>query len=729
MKPHCLLLSACACLSLVLAAAAEEWKPVEQPNLAEAFEAAPELRFQDLVDGPDACWEGPIWWVPNPDGKTWDFVFVYYPFYPGPHQVFIYDTGTRQLKKSACPELTTVKFGFHLNRFYMLNGKAIISSGYGPQCLFVYDPAVNEFRFGGYPLGESGPQVTRGVEGLVTPNDDGTLLGGFGPMVAKRHQAAFFTIDPITLKGEFLGEVGPENPNYGWEYRGVMMDGDWIYARIGTTPWRLLGMNVKTRQGKIIAETERIIGDRNTIRFIRNHDYAGLYVSITGLKGGPKDEVKAFWLRDGELTPTEVVKPNMQPIPPASIEKLAKPRRSFAGAFSENDPPPKGMQVYQDFVDSSGRVRCWYRFTNEAQAQANGLAVGQWQQIEFTVQFTPQAIRRMITMADGRLLGLSEGYGRPVIFDPRTGDRKPLGNTMSVYSMLAYEQKVYLCGYPGSQVWIYDPAQPWTAGQSLDTPPENLTGGPRADATPATNPANIGQLKEFTDVHMPWAAVTGADGRVYFGGKVVRIGNGGGLGWWDTHEQRLGGLHEPFDQYAIYWMCSSDKGRYIICSTKPVGATDNPDDKPAMGRLFVYDTTTRQITQQIEDPQIGAQPGFITESQPGLVMGYTRGTNNAGLLYGFDPATGKVLWTKSVHAIPDGSFSSTKKGRYHFGKGPDGFVWATMNGVLARINPSTAEVLPVGKMEDAPIAFANGKVYVAGGTKFRQILGLHAGSN
>jgi hypothetical protein len=728
-KLRLLLQCVALCLGLALSVMADEWKPVEQPNLAAAFDAAPELRFQELVDGPDACWEGPIWWVPNPDGKTWDFVFVYYPFYPGPHQVFIYDTSTKQIKKSDCLELTRIKFGFHINRFYMLNGKAIISSGYGPQCLFVYDPATNEFEFGGYPLGENGPQVTHGVEGLVIPNDDGTLLGGFGPLVSNRQKAAFFTIDPVTRKGDFLGEIGPENPNYAWEYRGVMMDGDWIYARIGTTPWRLLGMNVKTRQGKIIAETERIIGDRNTIRFIRNHDYPGLYVSITGLKGGPKDEVKAFWLRDGELTPTEVVKANALPIPPASIEKLAKPRRSFAGAFSENDPPPKGMQVYQDFVDSNGRVRCWYRFTNEAQAQANGLAVGQWQQIEFTVQFTPQAIRRMITMDDGRLLGLSEGYGRPVIFDPRTGARKPLGNTMSVYSMLAYEQKVYLCGYPGSQVWIYDPAQPWTAGQSLDSPPENLTGGPRADATPATNPANMGQLKEFTDVHMPWGTAAGADGRVYFGGKVVRIGNGGGLGWWDTRNHKAGGIHDPFDSYAIYWMCSADNGRYILCSTKPVGTPANPDVKPAIGRLFVYDTQSQQITQQVDDARLGSSPGFLADAGAGRVIGFTQGKDNGGLLYGFDPAQGRVLWTKAVPKPPETGFSATKKGRYFFAMAPDGVIWATMNGVLARINPSTAEVIPVGKMEDAPIAFANGKVYVAGGTKFRQILGLHAGSD
>ncbi len=83
-------------------------------------------------------------------------------------------------------------------------------------------------------------------------------------------------------------------------------------------------------------------------------------------------------------------------------------------------------------------------------------------------------------MEDGSLFALTNGHGRAVSFDPKSEERTSLGATMSVYSLLPFEQMLYLCGYAGSMVWIYDPAQPWTAG------------------------------------------------------KVVRIGNGGGLGWWDT---------------------------------------------------------------------------------------------------------------------------------------------------------------------------------------------------
>ena len=711
-------------MSLTVCAATAEWKPVAQPGLAAALESAPELKFEELADGPESCWEGPIWWVPNPDGKSYDMVFSYYPSYTGPNQVFIYDTATKLLKKSSCPELSTVNFGFHLNHFYMVNGKAYIFSGQGPVCYFVYDPANDEFQFGGYPFGSSdSDSAVFGREGLATVNDNGTLIGGFGPLTTKRKQAAFYTIDPATGKGDFLGTVGPENPNAAWEYRRIIMDGDWIYASLGHSPWRLYGMNVKTRQGKVLAETERFMGDRNIIRFLSNSHYPGVYVSITGLKGGPQDKTQAFWLRNGELTPCEPVGNNVTPTPPWLSDKLAQPRINYTGAFDENDPPPKGMDVFRGAIDLEGKARCWYRFRDSAMAQAAGMTTGAWQRIDLpAVKFVPSTIRRMVPLPDGSLFALTEGYGRAVTYNPKTRQRTPLGSTMSVYSLMGYNDKLYLCGYPGSILWVYDPTKPWSAGQSLEMPPETVTKTLKT-ATRDTNPAHVTSLKEFTEVHMPMAMTIGGDGCIYVGGKVVRIGNGGGLGWWDTRTNKAGGLHEPFDSYPIFWMCSAANGRYILCSTKTAPSKNNPDYTPPRGRLFVYDTTKKQIIHTFEDERL-FMPGYITEALPGLVMGYTGSEDKTGLLYGFDPAAGKIVWTQPVPRAPETAISAIKKQRYVFTKGPDGFIWASMSGVLARINPQTAEVLPVGKMEDNSIAFLDGDVYVGGSTKFRKLTGI-----
>lgn len=700
---------------------AGNWGPASQTNLEAALKAAPEIKFEELVEGPSVCVQGPIWWVPNPDGKTWDMVILFSFGYPGPHEAFIYDTATRELKKAAVPELEKISSNFHIVPYFMINGKMIIRSGIGRNnCIYTYDPAANELKFGGFPLGED---VVTG-EGFWAPNADGTLFGGFSALAKDRTKVGFYTIDPVTLKGEFLGEVGPDSKSRAWEYGSVMMDGDWIYARYGHSPWRLYGMNVKTREGKVIAETGPIVGDRKTITLRTHDEYPGVYVTITDLKGAPKGETKSFWLRDGELTPCAPMVRNTMPVPPWTNDKLARPRQNFYGLI---DAVPKGMEVIRGKPDAEGKATIWYRYSNMDMAQAVQTTTGVWQRVEIpAVKLYPNPIRRLAPLSNGTLFALGTSYGQALVFDPKTNQRKVLGSTMSVYSLLPVEDKLYLCGYPGSQVWIYDPAKPWTVGmaRATDTPPDN---GDEAVATTNSNPAYVAYLKEFANIHMPWAAAEGADGRVYFSGKVVRIGDGGGLGWWDPKENKGGGFHKEFDNYPVFWMCSAAKGRYIVCSTKVAASPDNTTYIPPRGRLFVYDTTKHELIHQFEDERLG-MPGYITEALPGLVMGYApvkdAAGNAAGLLYGFDPAAGKILWTKPVPPAPMTAFSPMKSGKYFYAKGADGFIWATMNGVLARIDPQTAEVLPVGKMEDNPIAFVNGEVYVAGSPYVRKITGI-----
>jgi len=685
-------------------AAGEPWTPVEQPDLAAAMEKAPAVEFEELAEGPDTCWVGPEWWVPNPDGKTWDVVLFYYPSYTGPHEVVSYDFGTGAMKRTSFYEFDKVRVYFHLVPYFLINGRLLIKPGGSRVAIFAYDPAGDALEFKGFPLGE---QV--GGDGGVAPNDDGSLLYGVGP-TPKAGTVSFYTIDTARLHGELLGAVGPEHPKMNWEYYKVEADGDWVYAAVGNTPWRLYGMNVKTRQGRLIAQTGPIIGDHRTITVKRLPGFPGCEVSITGREGQAKDATERFWLRDGQLTPRE------GDTPPWAAEAFASPRETFTVKYPQ---PPKGLERVRVPVDLEGKVRYWYRKVEGERGKDEG-GKGEWKRFEFSVALHPAPIRRMQVLADGSIFAATEGYGRAVRFDPATGRRTTLGPTMSIYSLCRYEDKVYLCGYPSSQVWIYDPAKPWTVGKATDDPPSALPADEEVAAGPTTNPAKVAVLKEFTKVHMPYGgAVPGADGRVYFGGKIIRIGNGGGLGWWDTKTQSPGGFFEPFSAYQIFWMCSADKGRYIICSTKPVEDDNNPGFRPERGRLFVYDTQTHQVLHQV-DHDSWEIPGYIAEAQPGRVMGYTRGPQG-GLLYGFDLAAGKVLWTRPVPRPPVTSFAAIRRWNYTFAQGPDGFVWATMDGILARIDPATAEVRVVGKMPDAQLVFLGNDVYVAGSTRFRRI--------
>jgi hypothetical protein len=709
-------------------ASAEDRQVAAQPDLAAVLAAASPLEFESLVAGPDACWEGPLWWVPNPDGKTWDMVFIYSKSYQGPHEVFAYDTVTKELKRFEVPGPGN---NFHINPYLLIGGKLLIKPGIGAKdvSLWVYDPATNELEFGGLPLGTG---AVAG-DGMFAPNADGSRIGGFGPLAGDkqaRMRAGFYTIDPVTLKGEFLGAVGPENPQLFWEYGGTLMDGDWIYARYGNSPWRLFGMNVKTKQGKVIAETEPIIGDRNTIKIVQNPAYPGVYVEITALKGSPLDTTRSFWLRDGELTPCEPATGVGPPVPPWQDDKLVAPRQNFYGRMEGAANPPPGVQIRREPAAHDGTVKVWWRYADPAAAEAARVEPNAWQKIDIpALTFYAVPIRHMAALPDGSILGIGEGYARAVRFDPRSRQRTLLGQCMSTYSVVPFERKVYICGYPGSLLWSYDSAQPWTAGRASDVPPADdasSANNKSQAATRDTNPALLAMLKDFTDVHMPWASAVGADARIYVGGKVVRIGNGGGLGWWDTQTQKPGGFHEPFERDTIAWMCAADEGRFIVCSTKPVAGRTDPDSKPPRGRLFVYDTTTHELIHTVDDERLEHFPGFVTEAMPGLVMGYAPRKNEAegGLLYGFEPAAGKVTWTKPVPHPPQTAFSFMRRGRYEFDRGPDGFVWTTMGAALVRIDPRTAEVHPVGKMEQNPILFLDGDIYVAGTDWFRRITGI-----
>ena len=105
---------------------------------------------------------------------------------------------------------------------------------------------------------------------------------------------------------------------------------------------------------------------------------------------------------------------------------------------------------------------------------------------------------------------------------------------------------------------------------------------------------------------------------------------------------------------------------------------------------------------------------------------HTGDAEGGPLLYGFDPASGKILWTKSVPSPPVTAFSRVRRQAYSFRRGPGGYVWAYFDRTLVRIDPRTAQVEPLGKTAPAQLAFAAGGVYIAGGPVLRRIEGIAA---
>jgi hypothetical protein len=681
-----------------------QWLPVEQPNLEDEIAAAQTLDLEELAAGPDSCWTGPQWWIENPDGNSHDTVMFYYPKYMGPHEVTIFDFASGEEKHVQINNVDDIEFMFHLVPIYRIGDMVYVQpiTSNGRKAIWVYDPAANTFEFGGFPFGD---QVYNGTPWTVREEDE--KLYALGQMQGSM-QPAFYRIDPLSGQGEVLAAAGPDNPNLAWIYAESVADGDWIYAAVGNTPWRLFGINLATNQTTIIAESTDIIGDHNTMNIAKLEYYPGCVASFTNLSGYGSEEV-SFWLRDGQLTP------KTGDTPPWSEELLSEPRPTY---MRTSHPTPDGLDARRSVISSDAKVRLWYMRTPDALPGSNPIATGEWNFIEFSVTFYPIDICRLYTLSDGDLLGFGFQYGRAVLFSADGQTSQILGQTMEVYSGIIVDSKVYLGGYPGFQVWEYDPSTPWTGGLFSELPPSasSVDGGTGVDET--TNPRLLDRLMPYCDVQNPYGgAALAAEDRIFIGGKMSRIGDGGGLGWWDIGDQQGGGINGPLLDYQVYWTCSASDGRYVLASTKPVDAE--------RGKLFIYDTQSEQFIHEIEQ-SFWSIPGYIVEALPGLVMGYAPASDDqGGVLYGLDVASGQILWTKPVSIRPATAMSEMRRARYTFTKGPDGFIWATMNTVLTRIDPHNAFVEVLGRLpRSLRIAFSGNSVFVAGDHQLRRATSL-----
>jgi hypothetical protein len=78
-----------------------DWKPVEQPDLRQQLDQAPRLNPEDVglaMKGVDVAGTN---LVPNPDGKSWDFLIWYQKGYRNSTRVYVLDMGTGEVKKQS----------------------------------------------------------------------------------------------------------------------------------------------------------------------------------------------------------------------------------------------------------------------------------------------------------------------------------------------------------------------------------------------------------------------------------------------------------------------------------------------------------------------------------------------------------------------------------------------------------------------------------------------------
>ena len=669
---------------------AARWKPVTQRDLARRLERAATLRLVNVAPPPERCWVGQQpYLVPNRDGNSWDMVFPYFNQYRREQEVVIHDFGTGKTSRQVLSGgkgksvLTREPIGFHMRPSFYTAGKLVFEM-YGPVLFVVYDPAVDRFVHGSKPFGNDV------VHGGCTLAADGRVHG----LGWSKDKSGFvaYRFDPKTRVAKRSKPFGPANPNRTELYHDVRMSGDWLYAAIGNRPWHVVAFNVRTGRGRLLATTRQIRGSYSTISMTRM--VGGFSATIREAASIPDldtfDRKKAdVWLHDGKvLRRSGKVPPWSDQPAKRHVGKRFRWAREFQAwpdDFTPPSPPPE-INGKAGAPDPNGHVELPYR-TGPGQA---------WKTLDYDVKMYPGEVRRLMEVNDHVLFATDSGYGQHVFYDVRARRLLRVGGTLSPYSMGLVGGRLYVSGYPSSLMYAYDFSR--TIGLKQRDP----------------NPRRVGALASKNDTHCPLAGtVGGADGRVYSAGTTFgRRRVGGGVAWYDPNTGEIGGM--PIDGHRFFWMTSADNGRYILLSSKLGNG----------GELFCWDTRGGKMIYR-KVLLGGDRPGPIVEALPGGLM---IGHHGKGVLYGLRAATGDVLWTKPVPAPPVTSFSSVRRHAWSFRRGPNGHIWSFFGSTLVRIDPRDARVSAVGKLPDgvepAELAFAEGKVYIAGGPRLQCIRGL-----
>ena len=693
----------------------DPWQPVAQPNLSVELADAPLLNLTESLGGPDAVKNGRPRFVPNPDG-SWDAIIIYYESYMTRKEAVIHDFGTGETviqplsqnvydhRREIVDMLNDTRYMFHLVPHYWAAGKLFIdvSSNYRLAVL-AYDPVENAFVHLSYPFGYADASEYR--ESFMGLGDDGMLYGLGWPADASSFAA--YRVDPVTYEIVMYPGFGPANPNRRGIYGEFVIDGEWLYAGVGQSPWHLVAFNTRTEEGRLLATTEPLQEDLVDLVALKGGARGSLehVVSVEGVSDFNATRFE-FWLDNGMIYPRE------GDIPPWSDEPAELKEEGFSwdrqtgcsagtnhwGDFVPSTEPPE-IDLDSLVPDPWGRVELRYRPRGSDE---------EWSTLRYTVERYPQVNRHMTEVNDTHIYATAAGYGQHLLYDLQeevlVDKVDVLG--LSPRSIASFGDKVYVSGYASSRVYEADIGRPF----GVDNP--SLL-------------AVIGG-EDGSDTHSPVAGTfVGADGWIYNGGITYnREREGGGFGWYDPATGSVGGIFDPeFTPDRIFWGCGSDANRYLLFSTK------HSADPDIDGKISCWDTSTHEIVYEVSSP--GAQtPGPLAEVFPGLVIGHTRGVADAesGQLYGLVAARGEVLWRKEVPEPPITGFREIDNHRYSFRTGPDGRVWAFFGDVLVRIDPDDAEVHVVGRLPPgygpAQLAFAGGGVYMAGAHNLIRLEGV-----
>lgn len=693
------------------------WPPAnasDAPDLVARLRAAPRLRTKDLCEPVKSVRAGMLLRAPNPDGRTWDLLQIYFPAYGGPNTIVMIDTGSGQVTQFQ----TDRGWNFHLCPAVVApNGKLFISvlDSRLRQKIVIYDPATNGLTLDAVAM----PDEILGETHPLALGTDGKLYAiGQHPSRA----ATAVQVDPDTRQAVAYGPIGPSHePNACWGYSGGA-DDRFIYIASGKIPWYLVAYDRQTGQSRTLVETETVGGAVSV-----GQRPGGCVGSASGIVNTDGQRVD-YWLHEGRAIPIA----RRDESPPWA------PPESPAGRSSAAAPPPLEVNTALAAPDVDGWAEIWTR-TPEAKAAAAASATGDptaggdaaggrdstpeqqgWRRFRFQTPLYAHSIYRLIELPDGRLFGTAGSYEGNFVYDPRTGQHRHLGKIeLSHYATAISGQRLYLSGYPGSALYVYDPAQAWTTGTFVD-------GRAIDEQSPEANPRLLLRMgdKKLAGTHKMFAAATGADGRVYFGGAWMRDGACGGVAWYDPQTGKAAGVWQPLSNYQVTHLAAANEGRTIVLSTRRVADPVLGKPKPDQGALWFLDCAQGRLTGSFEPVPLAKGAGPIVAVGGDRIVGWTVNPQDdrASVLYAVDVRGPSLAYRRDLPFALPVAIGSNQQEPWDFRLGPDGQIWTFAENVLIRIAPDDGSVSVVGRPPSAGrLAFADGRVYLGGTTALRRI--------
>jgi len=542
---------------------------------------------------------------------------------------------------------------------------AICMGSSDPGSYMKYDLATHTTAVVRTPLADKGVQTQCNA-------DDGTIYIG---ECVKGYLERY---DPSTGTWYNYGIIDDPGPPY---YRYVYTlgaDTRYAYCGMGQDPWYLVILDTQTATQTVYWENDNCTGATVV------HGNDGYWYVIKTISGQP---TACYRFENGAPVYVGSSVPGGY-VPWYMIGAVCNDQAYFASVYNYE------VNLDDAIPDSGNNATATIRY-RQVGAQT-------WSQVSVSNMIVDaQLVKRMVTRADGSLVGVINAYQPAFMYNTAQLLTTVLGNMTqaSMYDILLYDHRYYFSGYP-STFAEYDSSQSWTLTPS--TPDWTQT---------SVNPHNI----SVTGAKYNYFLTTGPGGRVYIGAHRERDATGGAVGWYNPANGTKNKLQDPFVNNDAADLIATNGGTRLCFSTNSLNG----------GNGLLYVLQYNEGSQNVEvlnsyAPLPGVtSSGKVVEVAPGVVFGV-----QGAQAYRFNLNTGVrdyLVNLPGTHSFGQNVASYDRR----LLLGPDGKVWlfvedsGAQTTKLYRFDPSNgaAELMVdnIGNRRGRPFVFVGDDIYMYGG--------------